>query len=291
MTERTADKRPEQIENEIARTRADMDSTLDAIQRKLSPTELMDQAMNYVRHTGADQVIGGIGRTMRDNPIPIALIGLGCAWLLYSGVSSRRDGERRTDDGRDMSGGDYYPAANGGGEGRFAALRDGASRTAEAVTSAAHDAVEGVREAARTVKLGEYARDGMGRARHGYDAMVADRPLALGAIGLAVGAAVGLMLPATRQEDEALGEYRDQVFEQAQAAGREQVQKAQTVANEAWRAAKETVKEEAAKQGLAGAPAVTPTTPKQATAGMQPADSTEQPQFKRPRPVGSPAQG
>jgi ElaB/YqjD/DUF883 family membrane-anchored ribosome-binding protein len=273
MTDRAGEKRPEEIEDEIARTRADMDSTLDAIQRRLSPSELVDQAMNYVKQNGAQEMLGGLGRAVRDNPVPIALIGLGCAWLLYSTATSRRE-DAYSGHGDEFD--ETYAGANGSrgnGHSRFSGVRERASEVAASASGMAGAAGESIREAwsateERGQRLGEYARGGASRAQESYRTLLRERPLALGAIGLAIGAAVGLLLPSTRREDEALGEYRDQIFEQAQAAGREHVHKAQSVATEAWRAAKETAKEEAAKQGLAGEQSSRPEEQRQQTAGV-----------------------
>lgn len=214
----------------------------------------------------------GVGNFVRDNPAPVALIGAGLAWLMYSAARPRDAMDERFDRGPQtgLGQGAYGTAyarrdearsgANGGG------LAEKASRAAEAVGDAASDVVGGARSFAadagerasgvfdamtgRSREYGGYARGAWAGARDSYASMAAERPLMLGAIGFAAGAAIGLLLPSTRSENQMLGEYRDQLFEQAQTAGREQVQKAQTVANEAWRAARDTAKEEAAKQGF-----------------------------------------
>lgn len=77
---------PEQIEREISELRAQISDTLDAVQDKLSPGELLDQALGYAKGGGA--IAADIGRGMRDNPIPATLFGISLAWLWYSG--SRR---------------------------------------------------------------------------------------------------------------------------------------------------------------------------------------------------------
>src|SRR5690606_2721174 len=41
-----------------------------------------------------------------------------------------------------------------------------------------------------------------------------EQPLVAGALALAVGAAIGGLLPRTRREDSAIGSYRDQVFDE-----------------------------------------------------------------------------
>lgn len=266
MSERSYEKSPGEIEDEIARARADMDVTLDAIQRKLSPGELMDQALTYVKQNGGDDIMNSVGNLVRDNPVPVALVGAGLAWLIYAAARPQHD-EERYDRGPQsgLGQGAYGTAYGTGDEARSngSGLSGRARQAADAVSETASGVIGGARAYAaeageriggvfgRMRDGGDYARGGWERARSGYSSIATDRPLVLGAIGFAAGAAIGLAIPSTRKEDEVLGDYRDQLFEQAQAAGREQVQKAQTVANEAWRAAKDTVKEEAGKQGFA----------------------------------------
>jgi hypothetical protein len=56
--------------------------------------------------------------------------------------------------------------------------------------------------------------------------MVREQPLALGAIGLAVGALLAAAAPRTRTENELMGEASDRLAERAKEAGREQLQTA-----------------------------------------------------------------
>jgi hypothetical protein len=80
------------IEADIARTREMMGSTLDALEQKLAPRELLQQGINMFRD-GFSGEQGRIGETLRNNPIPIALIGVGIGWLLLSNTrASERAG-------------------------------------------------------------------------------------------------------------------------------------------------------------------------------------------------------
>jgi gas vesicle protein len=72
-------------------------------------------------------------------------------------------------------------------------------------------------------------------------------------VGLAVGAAAvgflaGLLLPATRVEDERIGEVADQVKEQARETGQEAVERGKTVAQEAAQSASDTARESGREQ-------------------------------------------
>jgi hypothetical protein len=91
------------------------------------------------------------------------------------------------------------------------------------------------------------------RMRSGYDSMVRDQPLVLGAIGLAVGAMVAAGLPRTREEDQLMGEASDRLTEKAKEIGQAQTGKVQAVAAAAKDAALgNTEKQDKPKQGAAG---------------------------------------
>jgi len=239
-------RRPDEIEGDIARTRAEVSSTIDAIQRKLSPGELMDQALQIARHSGAREFGQNFGRSIRDNPIPVALVGIGLAWLM---TNSRRDqpGARDalavrsapgwTDTDRAVVG--TGPATDAG-EGLLERTRAGAAelghRVRDSVSGAAelgHRVKESVSEATHQVRdLGHGVRARAGdltsrsrmrvdRARESTMRLIDEQPLVLGAIGLAVGAALGAALPSTRREDALLGETRDDLFDTARDTARD----------------------------------------------------------------------
>jgi len=72
------------------------------------------------------------------------------------------------------------------------------------------------------------------------------QPLALGAIGLAIGAGIAAAVPSTQMEAEYLGEVSDAVKEKAKQFATEQTERATAMADDALNAAAE----EARKQGL-----------------------------------------
>jgi hypothetical protein len=102
-----ADGTPEadRIERDLARTRARLDATIDALQEKLSPGQMVDQAVSYLKDTGGGEFGRNLMVSVRDNPIPVALVGIGLAWLMVSNAA--RGG-----------------GANGGGAGRVGDARD-----------------------------------------------------------------------------------------------------------------------------------------------------------------------
>src|SRR5829696_2482459 len=87
----------------------------------------------------------------------------------------------------------------------------------------------------RVSSLGEQARYQAQRASGGFQRVLRENSLAVGALGVGVGAAVGLAIPETAKEHEVMGEARDTFVEKAQ-------EKAQD--------AQEWVQQEAENQGL-----------------------------------------
>ncbi len=73
------------IEHDLMRTRARLDATIGELQQKLSPGELMDQAMTYFKESGGMELGQKFGQSVRDNPIPVAMIGVGLGWLVVAG--------------------------------------------------------------------------------------------------------------------------------------------------------------------------------------------------------------
>ena len=313
MNERDADKSPEQIQDDIAHIRAQVSSTIDAIQNKLTPGQMMDQALDYFRGKGsssgttisggttanlgavadgASEFAANLGNAVRANPLPVAVIGLGVAWLMMSNRSgpsvpydtvtgprgsalygrtsrvSRRDTSddalydsdydesyaAATDYGSgsddyvgtsatstDSEGGMLSGAASAVGDaGRN--LRDKASDVAERarqaaarardrVSSGAHQARDRVASGThyardrvssgasyagdRASQLAERSREQFYRARSGVTQMADEQPLVIAAFGVAIGAALGALLPSTRKEDELLGEKRDELLQTA----------------------------------------------------------------------------
>ncbi|MDQ6693749.1 MAG: DUF3618 domain-containing protein [Chloroflexota bacterium] len=98
---------PEAIRAQIEQTRNEMSSTIDAIQEKLNPEHLKDQAKEIVREATigrAEQMVNEAGETARgfgagimgtiqQNPVPAALAGIGLAWLFMKRPSGSQHRE------------------------------------------------------------------------------------------------------------------------------------------------------------------------------------------------------
>jgi hypothetical protein len=83
---------PDVIERDLRETRARVDRTIDQIQDRLSPGQLLDEGLRYFRDGPTDYLAtfgSNLSHSVRDNPLPVAMIGLGFAWLaLGQGTST-----------------------------------------------------------------------------------------------------------------------------------------------------------------------------------------------------------
>src|SRR4029079_3600362 len=127
------DRDSDQIRSDIDRTRADMDETFSALESKLTPGQILEEAWSLFKggsSAGATKLL----RVVREHPLPAAVIGLGARWLLA-------ERSRRID--QDFAGyGEFDSAEDWDSEpSRLAAARDKvkdvASSAKDAVSSAA----------------------------------------------------------------------------------------------------------------------------------------------------------
>jgi hypothetical protein len=105
-------KSAEEVQREVRESRAEVEQTLEAIQQRLSPGQIFDQAVDYMRGSGGQEFLRNLGATVRDNPVPMVLMGTGIAWLMLAGPRDR--GRYEDDDLGDYAEGNYgagdYPA-------------------------------------------------------------------------------------------------------------------------------------------------------------------------------------
>lgn len=117
----TDDRRSEDIERDLSRTRANLSGTLEAISSKLTPGQMMDQALQYMRTSLPADFSSNLATSVRNNPIPVALIGVGIAWMAMSGRRGSMP-RKRYDDEHDGYGTAYMSADDSPGSGGYDAL-------------------------------------------------------------------------------------------------------------------------------------------------------------------------
>jgi hypothetical protein len=212
-------------------------------------SELSEKTSDFVRD---------LGDAARKNPISAALIGMGVVWLFTGGRTAERVGDLVRNAGFDR----IPDAAGNALDAARSTLRSGGESIGKGVSSATEtlrDAgAAGVDRVARTSS--EVADKAYGYAQNIPDAggalfstardnlsdLFRAQPLALGAVGLAIGAGIAAALPATDLEAEYFGEASDNFKEQAADFASEQVSRAASVAEDVVTA----VSDEARNQGL-----------------------------------------
>ncbi|TGP55630.1 DUF3618 domain-containing protein [bacterium M00.F.Ca.ET.230.01.1.1] len=249
------DKSAAELEREAEATRARVVATADSIRDKMTPGQLFDEFTGLFRNGTGSDMLHNLKVQVRDNPLPLTVIGAGLAWLMLgsgaSTASAGTDGVTRRRPGLDHR-------AFGAGMGSTASdatgsVAEAASGAAETVSGMASEAAGTVSDmassAADTLASSAAATADMatsaGRSAHN---LLQDQPLAAAAVGLAIGAAIGAMLPHTEVEDERLGAYRERLRESADETLKEGLDAAKQVAAEAY----QTASDEAGRQASGG---------------------------------------
>lgn len=209
-----ADKDPETLEREINQTRSQMSQTLDALERKLSPGQLIDQCLNIFGKNGAE-LAQNFATTVKQNPVPLALTAIGIMWMMVSPGRSEpvRIYDDRYDDTSDRDAG-YTSHAMDKLKGTAETIKAKATAARGKLMNSKDTMIETVSDASSSAAGA--AEDQVRRARQGFHTLLEEQPLIVGALGVAIGAAIGALLPATEQEDRLLGEVRDQTVSKVQ---------------------------------------------------------------------------
>jgi hypothetical protein len=214
-------------------------------------SDISQQGTNFIRD---------LGEAARQNPVSAALIGMGVFWMLSGrGTAGHRASEmaRRTrlDQVPDDAAGEALDAAGPASSSGVRSMRTGISSAAEQVQDGATEVFDTAsrfgREQAETAyeyvrSVPETGMEMMQNARSNLTEIFRTQPLALGAVGLAIGAGIAAALPPTEVETDYLGETSGAFKERAQALVAEQATRTAAAAESAISAAAE----EARNQGL-----------------------------------------
>jgi hypothetical protein len=262
------EERVERLTEEIDETRDGLTETIQAIGDKLEPSNIARDATDSVVATTrgkVDQMTYGAQETWRDatsnpgnildtiksNPVPAGMVGLGIAMLMMNRGKQGQDRRQSFDYGSSLPG-DHGYTRQSSWEPRQWERRSGGSpldRTGQAVAGAAGSAGETVSgvadEAGRRVgeladtvsqtageipqHAGYYVQQGGSQVRRFID----DNPLGAGVIAVAAGAALGMLLPSTQIERQTIGQARDQLVEQAESTAHQALDQVEQQAQQA----------------------------------------------------------
>lgn len=180
-------KSPKQLEQEVDQARARLGSTASELSDRLSPGELIDQALGMAREHGGE--LGrNLGSQVKNNPIPMILTSVGISWMMLSSGDAGQQSHATKAKSQDSDGQSFM----GSFADKAEKSRDKASEVGERMQGASANAKESVQN----------TRDAL---VHFYR----DQPLLAGSVGIAIGAALGALIPPTDLEDDMLGETSD----------------------------------------------------------------------------------
>ena len=256
----------DRIRDDIDRTRARMDETVDELESRMSLDYLAKCGLEMVRD-GSSAAAKKVGTVIRDNPLPSAVIAAGVLWMIFGKKKSkRRSSSAMADQDVDWSSTEGEYAASTIRRGRKAGsktakIKDKAARLAQETGDKVQDLGRGVKQSVHTAgskvsqtvqnlgsqalhgveEVGVYARNkaidlghqvqyGAERSKEWFVGTVDDYPLAVGAAFFTLGLAGGLAIPATRKENELLGPVRDNLLDHAQSMGSQLLHKGEEAA-------------------------------------------------------------
>ena len=245
---------PTEIRQNIEQTRAELDGTLGELQQRLSPSHVKEQVKesvketiqetkaalraatvgkveNMIRDTGStlNEARQSIWTTIRENPVPAALSAIGLTWLFLN-RGGNGEGRRYASRARYSSG--FEPDEYGRGYGEERDLGSRAGSAVQQVKQRASDVVGSAQEKAEKLastasetaeRVADQAQVQVRRVEQALGRWMEDNPVALGALALAAGTAIGLALPRTEKEDRLLGGARDTIVDRAQELATEAV--------------------------------------------------------------------
>ena len=222
------------IREDIERTRERMGTTVEALGERLNPARIKQQVKDNIREATIGRVQtmannakyrveeGGRGlvATLRENPIPAAMIVGGLGWLLFA----RRSGDAEVPVTPQPVTPGLEPVWTENAHGSIEAEESRVARVGGAISgtasTAAHKVTEGASTAAHKVgdvassvgtKVSSTARAQKDRAADAFES----NPLAIGAIAAGVGLAIGMSLPSTEREGRLMGAKRDELLDTA----------------------------------------------------------------------------
>jgi ElaB/YqjD/DUF883 family membrane-anchored ribosome-binding protein len=216
----TQDETQTEILGEIDETRREMGSTLNELGDRLTPGHLVDQAKENVREATVgrlEDTARGMSdmvfETIKRNPIPTAMAGMGLAMLWRNRTQPTSDTGYRGSHHPGLSPtsyfGDQQQDLGSKVSGVASKAGDAASTVGAGVGGAASSIAEGAQQATGEV----VDRAGAAAQEVGWklDSFMQANPLAMGAIAVGAGAVIGSLLPETDPERELLGDASRQV--------------------------------------------------------------------------------
>jgi hypothetical protein len=200
---------PEEIQRELDATRHQMADTIHAIERELSSGQLMMRVLGMFR-SGPGRFSENLGQTIVNNPIPVAMIGLGVIML-------SRSGARQTEYvgvGEYQEGGGKIAHATEVAKDKLHSAKEKVSHARESISHTA----------GRARELGHRSSERVRHSVHSVQRTMNENPMLVGLVAIAAGAFLAAALPTTRREREVIGPRRDRLVSEAKRTARAAVE-------------------------------------------------------------------
>lgn len=249
----TDTRNPAEIEAEIRRTQSDMSRTADRIGEQMSPSNLLDAVMTKADENGIDARY--LLDTARRNPLALGMIAIGGLWLVSDSDARAKTLTDKFGNGEPAPGDEWDHSHHKGFVSHMAKIepradedhemyrrRRDCARASYLMIEQRHDedessfrkrldeATDQMREqrdqvAQKARELGSKSRRTAKGLAGKTERLYEENPLIGGLAAAMVGAVAGAAFPATRFEEEQLGEYGSEAIDAAEDEARQAGQK------------------------------------------------------------------
>jgi hypothetical protein len=265
-----------QIEQDLAQTRARMDNRLGELQDRLSPNQLVNDALTHFGGEDGGDFTQTLIAKAKANPLPAALVGVGLVWLMASSqrkqnqstsphddlptrLRSAEIGVVRLEDEHPDIHASRLDDARGQVLGVARQATDTASSYSQRIKDAIASAGQSARETAHDLQSGLSNTVGhlSAQARQGSDvlkaggasasksgggalASVGGNPVMFGAAAALIGLVAGVLIPVSDEEQQAMANMADQLRSKGRDLAQDAVDRGAQVAGGALGAAKDS---------------------------------------------------
>ena len=185
---------PEEIEGEIDRIRARLDATLDELEHRLTPRELIRNGIGALSGLEASRYVVRFAGLVRRYPIPAAIAGISVAVFLIAAGQRRRSRLADTAGSRPR-----IPQARVTAMDKLLDTRQKIAQSAVAARATLASAASNGKE--RASGMASTASKQLRRASDKAQTLAREQPVAAGAVAaLAIGAAAAMCIPSIRRK-------------------------------------------------------------------------------------------
>jgi ElaB/YqjD/DUF883 family membrane-anchored ribosome-binding protein len=254
---------------DIRITQERLGDTVEEIGERFNPNRLKQELKHDIRDATIGRVenmaqqtaeiVSDAQRTLmqsiRENPIPVAMMGIGLGWLILNRRSSRtemRSSSPYDEQQQQREWSTQYEDQQGANYGEQTGTLDRArTKAGEVVDSVKNKTSELAEQTQRKAgRMAGRVAEGTRMQSRRLERAFQENPLVIGSAALALGLAAGLAIPSTQKEVELVGETRDHLVDKVKDVAEDTKSKVQQVAERVATEAQSTAKDTAQQVGL-----------------------------------------